>query len=196
MYDKKAWDEATVLAKAQLRHGNIEHDELKRVTESIYSQLVEIQQGPDVIDVTTIQQVEEPKALPAPAEIGFKHEIVDGKVKCAVCGKLLKSITNLHLKTHSEIKTREEYMQKFGVSEKDMQGTIDRSNVKRGEDNALTIMGYIMKAYDIKRGEVKTFVTEKGFEDIKDLMAKAKEKGVAALDLLKEKAPLPKKEAK
>jgi len=87
-------------------------------------------------------------------------------------------------------------MQKFGVSEKDMQGTIDRSNVKRGEDNALTIMGYIMKAYDIKRGEVKTFVTEKGFEDIKDLMAKAKEKGVAALDLLKEKAPLPKKEAK
>jgi hypothetical protein len=193
MYDKKAWDEATVLAKAQLRHGNIEHDELKRVTESIYSQLVEIQQGPDIIDVTAVQQVEEPKALPAPTETGFKHEIIDGKVKCAVCGKLFKSITLLHLKPHG-FSSREEYMQKFGVSEKDMQGTIDRSNVKRGEDNALTIMGHIMKAYDIKRGEVKPFVVEKGFEDIKDLMVKAKEKGVAALDLLKEKAPLPKKD--
>lgn len=194
MYDKKAWDEATVLAKAQLRHGNIEHDELKRVTESIYSQLVEIQQGPDVIDVTTIQQVEEPKALPAPTESGLKHEIVDGKVRCAVCGKLLKSITMLHLKPHG-FNSREEYMKKFGVSEKDMQGTIDRSNVKRGEDNALTIMSYIMKAYDIKRGEVKTLVVKHGFEDIKDLMAKAKGKNVSALDLLKEKAPLPKKEA-
>ena len=87
-------------------------------------------------------------------------------------------------------------MQKFGVSEKDMQGTIDRSNVKKGEDNALTIMGYIMKAYDIKRGEVKPFVIKQGYEDIKDLMAKAKEKGIAALDLLEEKAPLPEKEAK
>ena len=35
-------------------------------------------------------------------------------------------------------------MQKFGVSEKDMQGTIDRSNVKRGEDNVLKIMNIIM----------------------------------------------------
>jgi hypothetical protein len=196
MYDKKAWDEAVVLAKAQLRHGNIEHDELKRVTESIYTQLVEIQQGPDIINVTTIQQVEEQKALPAPIESGFKHEIVDGKVRCAVCGKLLKSITNLHLGTHAEIKTREEYMEKFGVSEKNMQGTIDRSKAKKGEDNALTIMGYIMKAYDIKRGEVKPFVIKQGYKDIKDLMAQAKEKKISALDLLKEKAPLPKKETK
>ena len=194
MYDKKAWEEAVDLAKKQLRYGNIEHDELKRVTESIYTQLVEIQQGPDIIDVTPIQQVEKPKALPAPTESGFKHEIVEGKVRCAVCGKLLKSITLLHLKRHG-FNTREEYMQKFGVSEKNMQGTIDRSNVKKGEDNALTIMGYIMKAYGIKRGEVKPFVIKQGYEDIKDLMAKAKEKNISALDLLEEKAPLPKKEA-
>jgi hypothetical protein len=190
MYDKKAWDEAAVLAKAQLRHGNIEHDELKRVTESIYSQLVEIQHGPDIIDVTTIQQVEEPKALPDPTESGFKHEIVDGKVRCAVCGKLLKSITLLHLKPHG-FASREEYMSKYGVSGKDMQGTIER-NTKKGEENSFTIISYIMKAYDIKRAEAKPFVIKHGFEDIKDLMAQAKEKGVAALDLLKEKAPLPK----
>jgi hypothetical protein len=194
MYDKKAWEEAVDLAKKQLRYGNIEHDELKRVTESIYSQLLDIQDGPDVFDVASVRQVEEQKALPSPTESGFKHEIIDGKVKCAVCGKLLKSITNLHLGTHTEIKTREEYMQKFGVSEKDMQGTIER-NTKKGEDNALTPMHHIAKAYGIKRAEVKPFVIKYGYEDIKDLMTKAKEKKISALDLLKEKAPLPKKDA-
>uniref|UniRef100_I2PWW9 ROS/MUCR transcriptional regulator protein n=1 Tax=Desulfovibrio sp. U5L TaxID=596152 RepID=I2PWW9_9BACT len=194
MYDKKAWDEAVDLAKKQLRYGNIEHDELKRVTESIYTQLLDIQHGPDLIDVTAISQVEEQKSLPASKESGFKHEIVDGKVRCAECGKLLKSITLLHLKPHG-FNSREEYMKKYGVSEKDMQGTIER-NTKKGEDNALTIMSYIMKAYDIKRGQVKPFVVKHGFEDIKDLMAQAKEKSVSALDLLKTKAPLPKKEAK
>ena len=195
MYDKKTWDEAVDLAKKQLRYGNIEHDELRRVTESLYDQLMDIQRGPDVIDVNPIQTVDVLKSLPGSAGNEGKHEVVDGMVKCAECGKLLKSITSLHLQKHAVTKTRQEYMQKYGVSEKDMQGTIDRSKVKKGEDNALTIMSHIMKAYDIKRGEVKPFVVEHGFEDIKDLMAQAKEKGVAALDLLKTKAPLPKKDA-
>lgn len=194
MYDKKTWDEAVDLAKKQLRYGNIEHDELRRVTESIYDQLMDIQRGPDFIDVNPIQSVDRLKSLPGSTGNEGKHEVVDGMVKCAECGKLLKSITSLHLQKHPVTKTRQEYMQKYGVSEKDMQGTIER-NVKKGQDNALTIMSYIMKAYDIKRGEVKPFVAEHGFEDIKGLMTQAKEKGVPALDLLKTKAPLPKKDA-
>lgn len=192
MTDMKLWSEAKDIAKDQLRHGKVHYSDLMKATKTIYDDLLQMENGP-VIDAEIIDSKPAQAALPASSGSKFKHEIVNGMVRCAECGKLLKTLSANHLGQHDI--SRQGYMTKHAVSEKDMQGKIDRSKVKKGEDNALKIMSYIMKAYDIKRGEVKSFVVKHGFEDIKDLMAQAKEKGVAALDLLKKKALLPKEGA-
>ena len=186
MIDLKLWAEAKDIAKDQMRHGKIHYSDFEKVTKTIYEDLVRMENGP-VIDVQAIERQGQ-AALPAAPVSKFKHEIVDGKVRCAECGKLLKSISGNHLGTHKM--DRSDYMAKHDVSDKEMQGTIERK-VRKGDDNSLTILSYIMKAYSIKREEVKPFVAKNGFKDIKDLMEQAKGKGIPALDLLKEKAPIP-----
>ena len=46
-------------------------------------------------------------------------------------------------------------------------------------------MQLIMKEFSLKRGDVKKFVTDKGFDGLKGLAATAKEKNVGILELLK-----------
>ena len=190
MTDKKLWSEAIDIAKDQMRHGKIHYSDLQKAAQAIYDDLLQMEEGP-FIDVSSIASKSSQLALPTAPESKYKHETVGGKVRCAECGKLLKSLSNNHLHTHNNM-TREEYMAKHGVTDKDMQGDIERK-VKTGDDNALKILGYIMKEYDITRSEVKAFVVKYGFKDLKDLMAQAKDKNISALDLLKEKAPTPKK---
>lgn len=190
MIDVKLWAEARDIAKDQMRHGKIHYSDFEKVTKVIYDDLLRMEDGP-VIDVKAIEDQAQ-TALPAAPVSKFKHEIVDGEVRCAECGRLMKSISGNHLNIHKM--TRIDYMAKHGVSDKDMQGAIERK-VRKGEDNSLTILSYIMKAYSLKRQEVKPFVKKHGFDDLKDLMAQAKDKGMSALDLLKEKAPIPEKKA-
>ena len=188
MIDKKTWDDAFNLAKAQVRHGNADYSDLRSVTEEIYKQMIDIKDVPDTYDVTPTSA--QNKRL-ASSDSKFKHEVVNGKVRCAICGKLFKSISQNHLNTHENI-LRDDYMIKYGVNDKEMQGTIER-HAKTGDDNSLTILSYVMKEYKLKRAEAKPFVIKHGFVDLVDLMAQAKEKGISALELLKEKAPVPKK---
>lgn len=183
--DLKLWAEARDIAKDQMRHGKIHYSDFEKTTKSIYEDLIRMESGP-FIDVKAIED-EAQKALPVTPEPKIKHEIVNGMVRCAECGKLLKSISGNHLSVHKM--TRLEYMAKHGVSDKEMQGTIERK-VRKGENNALKILSYIMKEYGLKRDEVKPFVAKHGFNDLKDLMIQAKDKNMSALDLLKERAPI------
>ncbi|MEL7640003.1 MAG: MucR family transcriptional regulator [Solidesulfovibrio sp.] len=190
MIDKKLWSEAKDIAKDQMRHGKIHYSDFEKVTKVIYDDLLRMENGP-VIDVMAMEEQVKP-ALPAASVSKFKHEIVDGEVRCAECGNLFKTLA-VHIKQKHGMDSIA-YMAKHGVSRKDMQGTIER-NARTGGDNPLTILSNIMKAYDIKRNEVKPFVAKNGFKDLKDLMAQAKDKGMSTLDLLKEKAPTPAKKA-
>lgn len=82
-----------------------------------------------------------------------KHEKTRKGVACAICGKEVKTLTERHARSHSL--TKKEYMDKFGVSKKDMSVKSARKTTS-GEDNPLNQMYQIMKEFDSKRGEVKT----------------------------------------
>lgn len=192
MIDKKLLSEAKDIAKDQMRHGKIHYSDFEKATKAIYNDLLQMENMAS-FDVSSIEAEVPQVALPVAPASKFKHEKVAGKVRCAECGNTFKSLSVNHLHGHGI--TREEYMVKYGLTDKDMQGDIERK-VKTGEDNALTIMSYIMKEYELKRAEVKPFVQKHGFKDIKDLMAQAKDKGSSALNLLKEKAPTSKKKEK
>lgn len=187
MMDGKIWAEAKDIAKDQMRHGKIHYADFEKATKVIYDDLIRMENGP-VIDVNLIGQQPLQAALPASDESVFKHELVAGKIRCAICGKLFKSLSSNHLNSHKM--TRDEYMVKFGVDDKDMHGDIKR-NVLMGDDNSLKILSYIMDAYGLTRNKVKPFVIENGFDGLKDLMKQAKDKNISALDMLKEKAPIP-----
>uniref|UniRef100_I2Q6F9 ROS/MUCR transcriptional regulator protein n=1 Tax=Desulfovibrio sp. U5L TaxID=596152 RepID=I2Q6F9_9BACT len=174
MIDKEIWAEALNLAKDQLRHGKVHFSELEVVTKSIYEKLCSLRCGPVVN--TEAEGPKEPEAVQ-------KHEKTKKYVKCAICGKEGKTLTEKHTRSHGL--TRQEYMDKFDVSKKDMSVKSTRKTAT-GEDNPLNQMYQIMKEFEIKRGEVKNFVTEKGFAGLKGLAAAAKEKGVGILELLKE----------
>ncbi|WP_084158980.1 MucR family transcriptional regulator [Solidesulfovibrio alcoholivorans] len=192
MIDKKLLSEAKDIAKDQMRHGKIHYSDFEKATKAIYDDLLQMENLAS-FDVSSIEAEAPQIALSVAPASKFKHEKVAGKVRCAECGNTFKTLSVNHLRIHGI--TREEYMVKYGLTDKDMQGDIERK-VKTGDDNALTIMSYIMKEYDLKRAEVKPFVTEYGFSDIKGLMAQAKDKGIPALNLLKEKAPASKKKEK
>jgi predicted transcriptional regulator len=174
MVDKEIWAEALNLAKDQLRHGKVHFSELEVVAKSIYEKLCALKCGPDAGTPVEPQKEEEPVQ---------KHEKSRKSVKCAICGKEVKTLTERHTRSHGL--TKKEYMDKFGVSKKDMSVKSARKTTS-GEDNPLNQMYQIMKEFDIKRGEVKNFVTEKGFDGLKGLSASAKEKGVGIVELLKE----------
>ena len=97
----------------------------------------------------------------------------------------MKSITIVHLKKHS-INSREEYMQKHGVLNEDMNGNIKRK-VLTGDHNSLKISNLIMKEYKVARSEVNNFIAKFGFDNLKDLMKQAKDAGKLPFDLFKEK---------
>ena len=184
MVDKEMWSEAVNLAKDQLRHGKIHFSDLETVAKSIYEKLDSLRSGP-IIDITAepMKQIEAPR-----------HEKTRKCVKCALCGAEFKTLTKKHLATHGL--TREEYMQKFDVSKKDMSVKVARKTTS-GEDNPLKQMQMIMKDFGIARGEVKKFVMDKGFDGLKGLAAAAKEKGVGIIEMLGGSAPaVPAKEEK
>jgi len=172
MVDKEIWAEALNLAKDQLRHGKVHFSELEVVTTSIYEKLISLKCGP-IIDVVAepMKQVEEQR-----------HSKTKKAVKCAVCGVEFKVLGSKHLDSHGL--TREQYMEKFGVSKKDMSIKIARKTTT-GEDNPLKQVQMIMKEFGIKRNEVKKFVVDKGFDGLKSLALTAKEKNVGILELLK-----------
>ncbi len=173
MIDKELWGEALNLAKDQLRHGKVHYSELEVVTGNIYEKLLALRSGPAMsVEAESVKELETPR-----------HEKTRKGVKCAVCGAEFKTLTARHLYSHGL--TREEYMDKFGVSKKDMSVKIPRKTTT-GEDNPLKQMQLIMKEFGLKRGEVKSFVTDKGFDGLKGLAAAAKEKQVGILDLLRE----------
>ena len=172
MIDKEIWAEALNLAKDQLRHGKVHFSELEVVTKSIYEKLTALSAGP-IIDV----QPEPMKQIEAAQHV--KTKMV---VKCAVCGEEYKTLTERHLKTHGM--TRKEYMKKFGITKKDMSVKVARKTPK-GEDNPLNQMYLIMKEFEIKRGDVIQFIKDKGYDNLKGLVAAAKEKNVGILELLK-----------
>lgn len=174
MIDKEIWAEALNLAKDQLRHGKVHFSELEVVTKSIYEKLCSLRCGP----ITGIE-AEAPQEL----EAAPKHGKTKKYVKCAICGKEVKTLTERHTRSHGL--TRKEYMEKFDVSKKDMSVKSPRKTTT-GEDNPLKQMQMVMQEFGVKRGEVKDFVTEKGFDGLKGLAAAAKEKNVGILDLLKE----------
>ncbi len=176
MIDKEIWAEALNLAKDQLRHGKVHFSELEVVTKSIYEKLCALRCGPiDENEPEASQQIDAAR----------KHEKTRKAVKCAICGTEFKTLGKRHLASHGL--TREEYMKKFDVPKKDMSVKSARKTTT-GEDNPLKQMQMIMKEFDIKRGEVKEFVTDKGFDGLKGLAAAAKEKNVGILDLLREAA--------
>uniref|UniRef100_I2PX34 ROS/MUCR transcriptional regulator protein n=1 Tax=Desulfovibrio sp. U5L TaxID=596152 RepID=I2PX34_9BACT len=174
MIDKEIWAEALNLAKDQLRHGKVHFSELEVVTKSIYEKLCSLRCGP-AIDI----EVEGPKEL----EATQKHQKTKKYVTCAICGKEVKTLTERHTRSHGL--TRKEYMDKFQVSKKDMSVKSTRKTTT-GEDNPFKQMQMIMQEFGVKRGEVKSFVTDKGFDGLKGLVAAAKEKNVGILELLKE----------
>jgi len=172
MIDKEVWAEALNLAKDQLRHGKVHFSELEVVAKSIYEKLISLKSGPIIdIEPEPVIQIE-----------AQRHEKTRKSVKCAICGKESKVLTKAHLESHGL--TREEYMEKFGVSKKDMSVKIARKTVT-GDANPLKQMQLIMKEFGLKRGEVKKFVIDKGFDGLKGLAATAKEKNVGILELLK-----------
>ena len=187
MFNKKLWSEAVDIAKDQARHGKVHYSDLQKATETIYNDLLILEQGP-IFDTNTIPEPSSQPALPAssapPASI-FKHERVGDLVRCAECGKLMKSITVPHLKSHG-INSREEYMQKYGALKEDMTGNIKRE-VLKGDENPLKISNLIMKEYKVAKGEVNKFIAKHGFADLKDLMKKAKDAGVLPFELFKDK---------
>ncbi|MFU2207307.1 MucR family transcriptional regulator [Solidesulfovibrio sp. C21] len=184
MFNRKLWSEAVDIAKDQARHGKVHYSDLQKVTETIYKDLLELDHGP-AYEANTILASSNQMALPAVPVGKFKHEYVDGKVRCAVCGKTFKSITIVHLKSHG-INSREEYMQKYGVANEDMTGDIKRT-VLKGDNNPLKISDYIMKEYKVARSEVSNFIAENGFKDLKDLMKQAKDAGVMPFEFFKDK---------
>jgi predicted transcriptional regulator len=171
MVDKEIWAEALNLAKDQLRHGKVHFSELEVVTKSIYEKLDSLRCGP-VIDITAepMKQIE-----------AQRHEKTRKCVKCALCGAEYKTLTKKHLASHGL--TREEYMKKFDVKKKDMSVKVARKTTS-GEDNPLKQMQMVMKEFGVARGEVKKFVTDKGFDGLKGLAAAAKEKNVSIIELL------------
>ena len=187
MFHKKLWSEAIDMAKDQLRHGKVHHSDLQKVAESIYKDLLVLEEGP-VFEANTILQPSSQPALPAVPVGKFKHERVGDLVRCAECGKPMKSITIVHLKKHS-INSREEYMQKHGVLNEDMTGDIKRT-VLKGDNNPLKISDYIKKEYNVAKSEVNNFIAKQNFKDIKDLkelMLKATEAGKLPFDFFKAK---------
>ena len=173
MIDKEIWAEALNLAKDQLRHGKVHFSELELVTKSIYEKLIALSAGP-IIDV----QSEPMKQIEAPQHV--KTKMV---VKCAICGEEYKTLTERHLKTHGM--TRKEYMDKFGVTKKEMSVKVARKTPK-GEDNPLKQMYLIMTEFGVNRGDVTQFIKDKGYDSLKGLVAAAKEKNVGFIELLKE----------
>ncbi len=172
MIDKEVWAEALNLAKDQLRHGKVHFSELEVVTKSIYEKLIFLKSGPIIdIEPEPMKQIE-----------AQQHTKTRKSVKCAICGKEGKVLTSKHLASHGL--TREEYMEKFGVTKKDMSVKIARKTTT-GDDNPLKQMQLIMKEFGLKRGDVKKFVSDKGFDGLKGLAATAKEKNVGILELLK-----------
>jgi len=172
MIDKEIWAEALNLAKDQLRHGKVHFSELEVVTMSIYEKLISLKSGPIIdIEPVSMKQIE-----------AQQHTKTRKGVKCAICGKEVKVLTEKHIKTHGL--TREEYMEKFGVSKKDMSIKIARKTAT-GDANPLKQMQLIMKEFGLKKKDVKKFVIDKGFEGLKGLAATAKEKNVGILELLK-----------
>jgi hypothetical protein len=182
MFDKKTWDEAFNLAKSQVRHGNIDYSDLKNVTEELYKQIIEIKNGPEFIDVTPVLQTAPQQALPVSHQVKFKHEIVGGEVKCAICGKMFKTLGILHLRMH-DFKSVEEYMELVGVKKEDMVGNKVKKNK---EDYPVVLFTEISKAYGKNRKEVMPFLKSHGFNDLKDLMTKADTAGKKPLDFFGE----------
>jgi len=172
MVDKEIWAEALNLAKDQLRHGKVHFSELEVVTKSIYDKLISLSAGP-IIDI----QPEPIKQIEAPQHVKTKKG-----VKCAICGAEFKVLGTKHLESHGL--TREQYMEKFGVSKKDMSIAIARKTAK-GEANPLKQMQMIMREFGVKRGAVTQFIMDKGYDGLKQLTAAAKEKNVGILELLK-----------
>lgn len=56
MFHKKLWTEAIDMAKDQLRHGKVHHSDLQKVAESIYKDLLILEEGP-VFEANTILRV-------------------------------------------------------------------------------------------------------------------------------------------
>lgn len=182
MIDKKIWDEAFNLAKDQIRHGKVYYQDLESVTQDIYQQMILVKQGPACIDVEIVQPLSiESKSV-------FKHEVVEGKVKCGECGESFMSLTIKHLKKHG-FATREEYMQKHGVIKKDMSGDIVRK-VAKGADNPLKLMNLIMQEYNVPRGEIIKFVNKYGFKDLIDLKKQAKDRNKDPMEFLAGSIPI------
>ena len=177
MIDKEIWAEALNLAKDQLRHGKVHFSELEVVTKSIYEKLTALSAGP-IIDI-------QPEILPRLEEA--KHIKTKKGVVCALCGKEFKSLTKKHLQMHGM--TREEYMERFGVSKKDMSIASGRKT-PTGDDNPLKKMHMIMKEFNVKRGDVTKFIKESGYDDLKSLMELEKTKEIGLIDLLKQKPDL------
>ena len=180
MFHKKLWSEAIDMAKDQLRHGKVHHSDLQKVAESIYKDLLILEEGP-VFEANTILQTSSQPALPAvrPVKMNFSF---------FKCGKTFKSLTIVHLNSHG-IKSREEYMQKYGVNNKDMTGDIKRT-VLKGDNNPLKISDYIKKEYNVARSEVNNFIAKQNFKDIKDLkdlMKLATDAGKLPFDFFKAK---------
>jgi len=175
MVDKEILAEALNLAKDQLRHGKVHFSELEVVTKSIYEKLISLRSGP-IIDIAPepMKQIE-----------AAQHVKTKKGVKCAVCGEEFKVLGSKHLESHGL--TRKEYMDKFGVSKKDMSVKIARKTLS-GDDNPLKQMQMIMKAFEVKRGDVTQFIMDKGYSGLKELAAAAKEKNVGILELLKASA--------
>ncbi|BAH73573.1 MucR family transcriptional regulator [Solidesulfovibrio magneticus] len=184
MFNKKLWSEAVDIAKDQARHGKVHYSDLQKATETIYNDLLLLEQGP-VFETNPIPEPSTQAALPAPSAGIFKHERVGDFVTCAECGEQMKSISIAHLKKHG-INSREEYMQKHGVLKKDMIGNIKRE-VLKGEENPLTVLGHIMREYKVARDDVNEFIAEHGFTDLKDLMKKAKVAGVLPFEFFQDK---------
>lgn len=175
MVDKEIWAEALNLAKDQLRHGKVHFSELEVVAKSIYEKLISLSCGP-VIDV----QPEPVKQIEAPQHVKTKKA-----VKCAVCGEEFKVLGSKHLASHGL--TRKEYMDKFGVSKKDMSIKIARKTLS-GDDSPLTKIHLIMKEFGVKRGDVTQFIKDKGYDNLNGLVTAAKEKNTGIIELLKASA--------
>lgn len=182
MVNMKLWAEAVDIAKDQLRHGKVHYSDLQKATQVIYNDLLEMERGP-VWDVKEIVNQEPQTALPAAQEVKFKHEVVDGQVRCAICGKLFTSLNMKHLSSHG-FSSKEEYMNRVGVSPEKMIGT--KRTMPEGEDFPVVVFANIMKKYGKKRNEVTQFIMDSGFDGLKDLTSKAREAKKKPLDLLEE----------
>lgn len=93
-----------------------------------------------------------------------EHEKTRKGVTGALCGKEVKTLTERHARSQSL--TKKAYMHKLGTSKRDMSVKSVRKATS-GEDNPLNQMCQIRKEFSIERGEVKNFVTGKGFDGLK-----------------------------